>query len=91
MTHLNTYNISYGRKKARESKCQFDSRPLKVNNYFDLHACRWFSTYHWKTIDKGYDLALDLTSFKGLNMKLWASKVLGIPISRISGFSTWEP
>jgi len=32
MIHLNTYNTSYGQKKGKESKCQFDSRPLKVRN-----------------------------------------------------------
>ncbi len=30
MIHLNTYSISYGQKKDQKSKCQFDSRPLKV-------------------------------------------------------------
>jgi hypothetical protein len=29
MIHLNIHNTSYGRKKGWESKCQFDSRPLK--------------------------------------------------------------
>ncbi len=32
MIHLSTYNINYGWKKDRESKCQFDSQPLKVGN-----------------------------------------------------------
>jgi len=32
MTHLNTYNTSYGKKKGWESKCQFDFQPLKVKN-----------------------------------------------------------
>jgi hypothetical protein len=40
MIHLNTYNTNYGQKKGRESKCQFDSRPLKVGNLPELHACR---------------------------------------------------
>jgi hypothetical protein len=30
MSHLDICNISYGRKKGRESNWQFDSRPLKV-------------------------------------------------------------
>jgi hypothetical protein len=38
MIHLNIYNISYGRNKSRESKCQFDSQPLKVGNRPELHA-----------------------------------------------------
>jgi hypothetical protein len=27
VTHLDTWNTSYGQKKGRESNCQFDSRP----------------------------------------------------------------
>ncbi len=30
MSHLNICSTSYGKKKGRESNCQFDSRPLKV-------------------------------------------------------------
>jgi hypothetical protein len=32
MIYLSTYNTSYGQKKGWESKCQFDSQPLKVKN-----------------------------------------------------------
>jgi hypothetical protein len=32
MTHLGTLHTSYGQKKAWESNCQFDCRPLKVDN-----------------------------------------------------------
>jgi hypothetical protein len=39
MIHLNTYNTSYGQKKGRESKCQFDFRPLKVYNRPKLCMC----------------------------------------------------
>jgi hypothetical protein len=45
--HLNTYNTSYGWKKGWESKCKFDSRPLKVGNCFDLCVCKWHATYSW--------------------------------------------
>jgi len=41
MIHLSTYNTSYGRKKGWESKCQFDSKPLKVGNHLELHVCKW--------------------------------------------------
>jgi hypothetical protein len=40
-----------------------------------------------KDFDKGYKLALDLTSIKGLHKKLWASKVKGVSISKILGLS----
>jgi hypothetical protein len=32
MTHLDICNTSYGKKKGRESNCQFDSLPRKVGN-----------------------------------------------------------
>jgi len=80
MTHLGTKNISYGQKKGRESNCQFDSRPLKVRNRPNFLACRWCATYDWKTFNKVYNFALDLTSIEGLNIKLWASKVTRVPI-----------
>jgi hypothetical protein len=47
--------------------------------------CRWRGTYCWKALDEGYNFAIDLTSIKGLNTKLWASKVVGVPILGISG------
>jgi hypothetical protein len=40
MIHLNIYNTSYGRHKGRKSKCQFDSRPLKVRNRPELRVWR---------------------------------------------------
>jgi len=40
MSHLDICNTSYGRKKGRESNCQFDSRPLKVGNRPDSGVCR---------------------------------------------------
>ncbi len=38
MTHLNTSNTNYGQKKGQKSNCQFDSRPVKVNNRPNLRA-----------------------------------------------------
>jgi hypothetical protein len=75
MTYLGTSNISYGQNKGRESNWQFDSRPLKVRNRPDLLLCRWCATYFWKDLDKGYNIALDVTSIGVLHTKLWASKV----------------
>ncbi len=40
MIHLNVYNIHYGQKKGQESKCQFDSQPLKIWNRLELRVCR---------------------------------------------------
>jgi hypothetical protein len=52
--HLNTYNTSFGHKKGRESKCQFDSWPLKVRDRLELRGFKGPTTYCWKVLDKGY-------------------------------------
>ncbi len=44
----------------------------------------WRVTYHWKTLDEGYNFVSDLFSIRRLQKNLWASKVLGVLISRIS-------
>jgi hypothetical protein len=90
MIHLNAYNTSYSQKKGQESKCQFDSQPLKVKNNLKLHACRWHATYRWKAFDKAYNFSLDFASIRGFNKNLWASKMARVPILRISRLPTWE-
>jgi hypothetical protein len=50
----------------------------------------WHATCHWKFLDEGYNIALDLTSVGGLHKKLWASKVAGIPILKFLGLVTCE-
>jgi len=96
MTHLDISNTSYGQKKGRESNCQFDSQPLKVENFPDFLVCRWHTTHCWKVVDKCYNFASDLTSIIGLHIKLWASYVAIIPILGILGFplrnlgTTWH-
>ncbi len=87
MIHLSIYNTSYGGKKGRESKCQFDFWPLKVRNCLQLHACKKHATYRWKTLNKYYNFALDLTSIEGLYKKLRASKVARVPILGIVGIA----
>jgi hypothetical protein len=91
MTHLGSWNISYGQKKGWESNWQFDCRPLKVRNLPNFLACKWHATYRWKDLDEGYNFALDLISIRGLHTKLWASKVVGIPILGISGLPSGSP
>jgi hypothetical protein len=90
MSHLSIWNTSYGRKKGQESKCKFDSWPLKVKNCPDLLVCSWLATYFQKAFKKGYNFVLDLISIRGLHKTLRASKVVVVPISRILGLSTWE-
>jgi hypothetical protein len=48
-------------------------------------VCRWHGTYCWKTLNKGYNFASNLTSIGDLHTKLWAPKVVGVPILGISG------
>jgi hypothetical protein len=88
--YLSTHNTSYVRKKGRESKCQFDSQPLKVRNHLELCVCKWRVTYFWKVFDKNYNFSLELVSIRGLHKKLWAFKVVKVPILGISKLPTWE-
>jgi hypothetical protein len=53
MIHLSNYNTSYGQKKGQESKYQFASQPLKVENRLESHACKWRTTYRWKDRNEG--------------------------------------
>jgi len=85
IAHLDIWNTNYGQKKGRESNCQFDSRPLKVENRPDSRACRRRATYHWKALDKGYNFALDFITIRGLHAKLWRPKVAGVPTLVILG------
>jgi hypothetical protein len=85
ITHLNIKNTSYGQKKSRELNCQFDSRPLKVKNRPDLVVCRWHARYHWKALDKCYNLASTLISIQDLLAKLWAPKIGEVPTLTILG------
>jgi len=67
-------------------------RSQSVNlNCPNLCACKWNATYHWKAFDEGYNFFSDLTSIGGLHKKVWASKVITIPISKTSGLLTCEP
>jgi len=91
IAHLNIWNISYGQKKGQESNCQFDSRPEKIKNRPDLLVCKGRVTYHWKSLDNGYNFALDCISIRGLLAKLWGSKVAGVPTWMISGLPFGSP
>jgi hypothetical protein len=91
MTHLGTLNTSYGQKKGRESICQFDSRPLKVRNRPDFLAYRWRAIKCWKALDEDYNFASELISIKGLDTKLWVSKVARVLILGILGLQLETP
>jgi hypothetical protein len=91
MSHLNICSISYDKKKGWESNWHFDFRPLKVENRSDPGACRWSVTHYWKTIDNGYNFALDFITIGGLHKRLCALKVVGVPVVRISRLPLGSP
>ncbi len=91
ITHLDIYNTSYGQKKGRESNWQFDSRPQKVRNQPDFSVCKQRATYHWKSLDEGYNFALNLIAIRGLQKKLWALKVARVLVVAISGLPLGSP
>ncbi len=91
MIHLEIKNTSYGEKKGRESNLQFDSRPLKVGNRPDFLVCRWRATYHWKSLNKGYNFALDFILIEGVHAKLWGPKVARVSTLAISGLPFGNP
>jgi hypothetical protein len=62
----------------------------KVGNRPKLFACKCHATYCWKDLDEDYNFALDFISIRGFQKKLWASKIVEVPISGILGFSVWE-
>jgi hypothetical protein len=79
------------KRRGRESNCQFDSRPEKVENRPDLLGCRQRATYRWKALKKSYNFALDHTSILGLLAKLWGSKVVGVSVDAILGLPPGSP
>jgi hypothetical protein len=91
MSHLDICSTSYDKKKGWESNWQFDSRPLKVGNRPDPGACRWNATHRWKSLNEGYNFALDLIAIGGLHRKLWALKGARVPGVGISGLPLRSP
>jgi hypothetical protein len=89
--HLDIYNPSYGQKKGRESKWQFDSRPLKVGNR-PLPDVRWQSaTWRWKALKESYNFGLDLVPIGGRDEKLCSSKVPGLQPGTVSRLLLGSP
>jgi len=91
LDHLNIWNTSYGQKKGRESNCQFNSQPQRVDNR-PLPDVRFGSaTRHWKALDESYNFALDRIAIQGLLAKLWDSEIPGVPFGAISGLPLESP
>jgi hypothetical protein len=91
MSHLDICSTSYGKKKGRESKWQFDSRPLKVRNRPNPSVCRWSVTQCWKALKENYKFPLDLILIGGLSKDLWTRKVPGVQIGTILGLLLGSP
>ncbi len=92
MTHLSTLTRKlWQKKKDRKSNCQFDSQPLKVRIVPNFPMWSWRATHRWKTFNEGYNFASNFALIKGLHIKLWAPKVVGVSISGISGLSLGNP
>jgi len=48
------------KRKVGTQNYQFDSRPQKVKNQLDFHACRWRVTCCWKFLDESCNFVSDL-------------------------------
>jgi hypothetical protein len=71
-------------KKGSKSNCQFDFRPLKVENRPNFLTCRWHVINHWKFFDEDYNFASELNSIECLHAKLKAPKIARISVVGIS-------
>jgi hypothetical protein len=91
MSQLDICSPSYGQKKGRESKWQFDSRPLKVGNWPvpDVHSES--ATWRWKALFEGYNFGLDLVPIGGRGEELWSPKVLGLQPETVLGLHFGSP
>jgi len=73
--HLDICSPSYGQKKGRESNCQFDSRPLKVENRPLPDVALRSATRRWKALDESYNFGSELVPIRVWGEELWASQV----------------
>ncbi len=85
MTHLETSNTSYGQMKG------WESRLVKVKNRPNSLVFRWRATYHWKALNEGYNFAWNLIVIGSLHAKLWAPKIKGVLVVRISRLPLGSP
>ncbi len=85
MTHLDTEHTSYSQNKGWGVKLAIWLPTTKSQESLDFLTCRWCVTYRWKIIDDGYNFVLNFISIKGVHAKLWAPKVVGVPVMKNSG------
>ncbi len=53
--------------------------------------CKWCATYRWKVLDEAYNFVSYLLSIRGLLTKLWAPKLVGVPILGNLGLPLGSP
>jgi hypothetical protein len=91
MSHLDICSPSYGRKKGRESNCQFESLPLKIGNRPDSNM-RWGSaTWCRKALEESYKIGSNLVPIGGWGEKLWWPKIPGVQTRTVSGLHFGSP
>jgi hypothetical protein len=91
IAHLDIYSPSYGQKKARESNCQFDSRPLKVGNRPLPNIVSRSVTWRWKDLDENHNFGLELVPIRVWGEKIWPSKVPGLQPGIVSRLQLGSP
>jgi hypothetical protein len=91
MTHWTSETQVMAKKKVGSQNGQFDSQPLKVENWPDFLVCRWHATYRWKAFKEDYNFASHLSSIRGLHIKLWGPKVARVPTLEILGLPFGSP
>jgi hypothetical protein len=91
IAHLDIWSSSYGKKKGRESNCQFDSRPLKVENRPLPDVASRSATRRWKALDESYNFGLELVPIRVWGEELWLSKVPWLQSETVSGLQLGSP
>ncbi len=76
--HSDICSPSYGQKKGRESKWQFDFRPLKVGNRPFPDVTLKSVTWCWKALNESYNFGLGLVPIQVWGEELWPFKVPGV-------------
>jgi len=91
IAHLDICSPSYGQKKGRESNCQFDSRPLKVENRPLPNVASRSATRRWKALDESYNFGSKLVPIRVQGEEIWPSKVPGLQPGTVSGLQLGSP
>jgi hypothetical protein len=91
MGHLDICSPSYGQKKGQESNCQFDFRPLKVENRPLPDVASRITTWCLKALNESYKFGLDLVPIRVRGEELWVSKVPGLQLGTVSGLQLGSP